>query len=448
MPDQETTLKIMRSVDAAFDEQVAFTSELVKFPSVRGAEQTAQDFIAAELRARGLAVDRWRIDPAEISTLPGFSPVTVSYENAINIVGAYRPASVTGKSLILNGHMDVVPVGPLDMWSSPPFEPRQDAGWLYGRGAGDMKAGIAANLFALDALERFGYAPAAEVYVQSVIEEECTGNGALACIARGYRADAALIPEPMWNQLVRAQVGVIWFQVHVRGKPVHVREAGRGANAIEASYSLMQALHALQERWNQACRADPHLGHVHHPLNLNVGKIVGGDWPSSVPAWCTFDVRIGVPLDKDLADARGEIEACIAEAARAHPFLAKYAPKVSYHGLQAEGYVLQRAPEAEAVLADAHKQSFSGAQLQELMSTATTDARILGVYHNIPALVYGPTAEDIHGFDERVDLDSVRKITQSIALFIADWCGLVHIAHTPHAGPLPGSGAREGWREG
>jgi acetylornithine deacetylase len=116
--------------------------------------------------------------------------------------------------------------------------------------------------------------------------------------------------------------------------------------------------------------------------------------------------------------------------------------------LQADGYVLQRAPEAEAALAGAHKQSFSGAQLQELMSTATTDARILGVYHNIPALVYGPNAEDIHGFDERVDLDSVRKITRSIALFIAEWCGLVHIAHTPHPGPLPGSGAREGWREG
>jgi len=91
------------------------------------------------------------------------------------------------------------------------------------------------EIAALDALRTLGYQPAATVYIQSVTEEECTGNGALSALQRGYRADAALIPEPEDDKLVRANTGVIWFQVKVRGVPVHVREAGAGANAIEAA---------------------------------------------------------------------------------------------------------------------------------------------------------------------------------------------------------------------
>ncbi len=127
------------------------------------------------------------------------------------------PENPKGRSLILNGHIDVVPPGPLDMWTTPPFEPRRDGNWLDGRGAGDMKAGLVGCLAALTALTRTGYRPAADVTIQSVIEEECTGNGALACLARGYRADAVLIPEPMENRLIRAEVGVLWLGPGARG---------------------------------------------------------------------------------------------------------------------------------------------------------------------------------------------------------------------------------------
>jgi acetylornithine deacetylase len=217
--DAETQTAIMNAVDAGFDEQIDFTAELVKFPSVRGAEQTAQDFMARELGARGYGVDRWKIELDDIAHLPGFSPVHVNYDNAYNTVGTHRAANKSGHSLILNGHIDVVPAGPLDMWTKPPFQPYVEGDWLYGRGAGDMKAGIAECVYALDALKRLGQAPAADVHIQSVIEEECTGNGALACLARGYRAEAALIPEPLGEQLIRAQIGVIWFQVELRGRP-------------------------------------------------------------------------------------------------------------------------------------------------------------------------------------------------------------------------------------
>lgn len=423
MPDAELSGRIRDAVDAAFDAQVQFTAELVRHPSVRGAEQTAQDFMAGALRERGFVVDRWHIDVDAIRHLPGFSPVHADYSSALSVVGGHRPRSVTGRSLILNGHMDVVPVGPLEMWDAPPFEPRTEDGWMYGRGAGDMKAGLAECLYALDALRALGLQPAADVFVQSVIEEECTGNGALACLQRGYRADAALIPEPLGDALVSAQIGVIWFQVKLRGRPVHVAYAGTGANAIEAAYPIIQALHRLEADWNSAARRHPAYADVEHPLNLNVGRIVGGDWPSSVPAWCTFDVRIAVFPGQPVAEARRELEDCIRSAAQDNPFLADYPPEVVYHGFLAEGYVLENADEPTRVLAEAHQAAF-GEPLRRISTTATTDARFYGLYAGIPALVYGPTSEAIHGFNERVNLESVRRNTQAMALFIADWCGL------------------------
>ncbi len=423
MPSSDLASKIMNAVDEGFDDQVAFTAELVKYPSLRGQEHTAQDFMAREMRGRGLSVDRWQVRIEDIQHLPGFSPVHVSYDNAFNVVGAHRPDNPSGRSLILNGHIDVVPVGPLDMWDTPPFDARIEDGWMYGRGAGDMKAGLGEMLFAMDALKRIGQVPTADVFLQSVIEEECTGNGALACLQRGYRAEAALIPEPMGDSLVGAQIGVLWFQVKLRGRPVHVLEAGSGANAIEAAFPLMQALHGLEERWNGDDRRHAAYADVHHPINLNIGRIEGGDWPSSVPAWCIFDVRIATYPEQDLSEARREIEDTIRAAAQKDSFLANSPPEIVYHGFFAEGYELANADAAEAVLAAAHE-AVNGKPLQKVPTTATTDARFFGLYADTPGLVYGPRSENIHGFNERVELESVRRNTQTMALFIAEWCGL------------------------
>lgn len=424
----DTMRAILNAVDAGFDAQTAFLAELTAHPSTRGQEQSAQDFMAAEYGARGLVVDRWQIQLDQIRHLPGFSPVLGDYADAVNVVATHQPRVAKGRSLILNGHIDVVPAGPLDMWDTPPFAPHSDGGWMYGRGVGDMKAGLAANLFALDALRRAGFQPAAPVFLQSVVEEECTGNGALACLARGYRADAALIPEPFAETLVSAQVGVLWFQVHLKGLPTHVAYAGKGANAIEAAPPIFAALHALEHRWNAPARRSPDFASHDHALNLNIGRIRGGDWTSSVPAWCVFDVRMGVFPGQDLTEARAEITETVMAAARDIPFLRNALPEIVWHGFAAEGYALaqDRSPTASAAirtLEGAHL-AVTGAELIRAPITATTDARFFGLYADTPALVYGPRAEAIHGFNERVELESVRRVTQATALLIADWCGL------------------------
>ena len=426
--DKDITKRVMDAVNRRFDEQTSFLSELASHPSTRGNEQSAQAFMADSLKKLGYETDHWEIRVGDIAHLPGFSPVIGDYDNAFNVVGTHRSQTKRGRSLILNGHIDVVPVGPLDMWDSPPFEPRIDEGYMYGRGVGDMKAGLVANLYALNALQDIGYQPAADVYFQSVVEEECTGNGMLACFQRGYRADAALIPEPFAEQLVSAQIGVIWLQIHVKGKPVHVLEAGSGFNAIDASLPLIAALKELEKRWNGPAHTHPHYAHHDHPLNLNIGRIRGGDWASSVPAWCCIDVRMGIYPGQDIFAARAEIEACIYDAADSDPYLRENHPDIIYNGFLAEGYCLAdhdkpEARQAITTLENAHL-AVTGDVLKQAAITATTDARFPGLYWDTPALVYGPAADAIHGFNERVELESVRRVTQSIALFIAGWCGL------------------------
>jgi acetylornithine deacetylase len=422
----EIEQQIIRAVKDNMSRQVAFTQALVRHPSVRSQEHTAQDFIFKAMQDRGLTMDRWQIEVADIASHPGFSPVDVDYGNAINVVGAHRPRQTTGQSLILNGHMDVVPPGPLDMWTSPPFEPRIEGDWLYGRGSGDMKAGIAANIFALDALRSLGYQPAATVYVQSVTEEECTGNGALSALVRGYHADAAIIPEPMNDALVRTTVGVIWFKVHVRGRPAHVADASSGANAIDAAAYLIGRLKEFEQARNTLKENYPDYAAIDKPINVNVGKIAGGDWASSVPAWCTFDVRTGLYPGEDAREGAREIENFIRLAAGCHPFLSNNPPTVEFNGFMAEGYVLDPGSQAEQTLGVAHQAVFRS-ELQAVTALAYLDARVFALYDDTPCLVYGPMSDNIHGFDERVSIASIERITATIAVFIATWCGLEKI---------------------
>ena len=417
--------EIRDSVDGGFDEQIDFTSELVKFPSLRGQEQTAQDFMAKAFRERGLAVDRWRIDEDEIKHMRGFSPAGASLVNAINVVGAHRTNKAKGRSLIMNGHIDVVPPGPLEKWHRPPFEPSVEDGRLYGRGSGDMKAGLVACLYAYDALARLGYRPAADIFFQSVVEEECTGNGALACLQRGYHADAAVIPEPFGPSVMRAQVGVVWLKVTVEGDPQHA-SAGFGSagnNAIEIMCDALKVLKQLSHEWNGRKSECSHYGHHEHPLRFNVGKIYGGELTSIVAPRCVAHVRMAYFPHWTREEACAQIEARVREMAEGDDFLRAHPPTVEYDGMFAEGYVLAPGGAAESALGRCHEMVF-GEPLGECLTTALTDARFFGLYDDTDTLVYGPDCQRPHGYDECVDLESVRQVTQTLALFVADWCGL------------------------
>jgi acetylornithine deacetylase len=414
---------ILEAVDENFDAQLATTAGFVAIPSIRGAEGPCQDMIGDLLRERAYEVDDWRINIDDLRDLRGFAPIEHDCSKARTVVGTYRPNNTSGKSLILQGHCDVVPAGPLDMWETPPFSPVVRDGRMYGRGACDMKSGTIAALYALDAITAAGLRPTGRIHFQSVIEEESTGLGALSTLQRGYRADACFIPEPTSGRMVRSQVGVIWFRLKVRGHPVHVFEAGSGSNAITAAYHLIQSLQRLEDDWNERAKSDHHFKAVTHPINFNPGIIKGGDWASSVPAWCDVDCRIAILPGWSVAECQAEIVRCVTAASREHRFLANNPPEVEWSGFLSEGYELKDSAEAEAAFAKAYDAVYGGT-VEDLVFTALTDTRFYGLNYGIPSLCFGASGAAMHGFNEYVDLDSLRKSTKTMALFIAQWCGV------------------------
>jgi acetylornithine deacetylase len=423
MPDAALLARLAAAVDANFERETAFLADLVRFPSTRGNEAPLQDWMARQLAARGYAVDRFTLADVPLAGHPKASPmVEADPARSVQVVATHRADKPTGRSLILQGHIDVVPEGPAEMWTYPPYSATIRDGWMYGRGAHDMKSGVAAMVFAMDALKAAGLEPAADVHLQTVTEEESTGNGALATLLRGYRAEAALVPEPTGGTITRAHTGTLWFRIKVRGIPVHVAVAQSGSNAILSAYHLIQALQAHTATLNEAARHHEWYNGIESPLKFNPGIIRGGDWASSTPAWCEVDCRIGLLPDADVAEVQRGVERCIADAARGDNFLANNPPSVEWHGFLADGYVLQPGSEAEAVLAAAHAQVF-GAEMPARITTAVNDTRFYGLYFGIPGLCYGPKGEGAHAFDERTDLDHLKQTTLSIAAFIADWCG-------------------------
>lgn len=160
--------------------------------------------------------------------------------------------------------------------------------------------------------------------------------------------------------------------------------------------------------------------------DLNVAIVNAGDWASSVPAWCRIDCRIAIVPGVSAKSAADEIEMKVADFASTDPYLKENPPKITWNGFFSEGYVLEPGSEAEDVLRRSHKQA-TGQELTHQTSTAYIDARVHSLYDKVPAMVYGPISGDIHGFDEWVSIESLKRITVTIALFIAEWCGVEDI---------------------
>lgn len=414
-------------VREASGDLVAMLARLVEFPSLLGQEGPAQSYMRSVFESLGLAIDEFEIDDAAISVHPGYSPSLVSYAGRPNVVGIHKPVHGTrGRSLILNGHIDVVPVGDEALWARSPFSAAVIDGRLYGRGSGDMKAGIAAYTMAFKVLRDMGYEPAAPVYLQSVIEEECTGNGALSCLMRGYEADAAIIPEPTFGGIMDTQAGVAWIELDVSGLPAHAALATEGCSAIEFVWYLYQAIKRLEAKWNEPCCRHHRFADVHHPINFNLGIIQGGEWASSVATRCKADIRIGYYPDLSAEQAIAAVTGAIEEAFNAHPHKEAFRWSVTNRGFKSEGFALDRNIPLIETLRECHQDVFD-APAPFVAFPGTTDAKFFNLYGTTPALCYGPPGKNIHAIDESVAIEDVLQVTTVIAWFIARWCGLNRI---------------------
>jgi acetylornithine deacetylase len=411
-------------IAAAVAEQGGWMEELlirlVEAPTVLGNEEAGQRVMEDAFRSLGLEPVDVPLDAGTLRSHPNASSFSWDVAGKRNVVATWPAAGNGGRSLILGGHVDVVPPGAEGLWTHPPFEAVREGDWIYGRGSGDMKAGLAAIAGAVRGLRSLGLEPRAPIQLQSVVEEECTGNGALQCVASGPRADACVIAEPHFDHITTAQVGVLWFRVEIEGVAAHAGHAELGENAIEAAFAVIAALRELELELNRD--PPPPFDRVEHPLHLNVGVIRGGDWPSTVAPECAASCRLACYPGEEPGRLRERVEARIADVAARHPFLAARPPRVTYEGFSCEGFALPDDEPVAVALADACE-AVLGRRPPLVPTTATTDARHF-VRAGIPAVCFGPRAERVHGIDERVAVSSVIESAQGLGVFVARWCGV------------------------
>ncbi len=402
----------------------ALLASLVRHRSLLGQEQSCLEAMAEVYAGLGLQPTRVPVDTARLADHPGFSPPLIGYAGRDPVVAVHRAREVRGRSLLLQGHVDVVPEGAEDLWTTPPYVPDIRDGRMYGRGAADMKAGIAAYVTAFQAIRRAGLQPAADLQMASVIEEECTGNGALAVMQALPKPDACLIPEPGpgYSALYVAEVGVVWAWVTVTGRPVHVRDMQSGVNAIEAATAIAARFKDYQTEMNRGERRHPAFAADNHPINVNFGTIEGGEWNSSVPTRARIGMRVGVMPGYSCRQTARDIERLVAEAA-ADPALKGTTVKTEFKGFMADGCVFPAdQPISRAITA--HHRDVTGEALRHYAAAGLTDARFYALYQDTQATCYGPDSENIHGIDESVGLASLHETTKVLALTIAGWCGL------------------------
>lgn len=415
---------ILDAVAAREADTERMIARLVAHPSTLGNEASCLAEMEELYRGIGLAPYRVPTDPVALASHPGFSPPLMSYEGRDNVVAVHRPKEARGRSLMLQGHIDVVPEGAAELWTSPPYVARIANGRMYGRGAGDMKAGVVSNIMAFQAIRDAGLAPAAEVQMAAVIEEECSGNGALAVMEALPKPDAAIIPEPGPEHiaLYTAEVGVVWAWVTVTGRPTHVREMQAGVNAIEAASLIAARFKEYEAKANAAELIHPAFHGDNHPVNVNFGTFEGGEWNSSVPTRARIGMRVGVMIGNPARKVVSDIEALVAEAAR-DPRLRGAKVKLEFKGFIADGCTFPVDSPLHRTVIRHHGDIVGGAP-RTYAAAGLTDGRFYELYQSTPCCVYGPEAADIHGVDESVDLASVHQVTRVLALTIAEWCGL------------------------
>ena len=413
---------VLEQVNRRFDDTVAFLRQMVQQPSTLGNERGVQEIIFRRMQELGWEPAMWDLDLDLLRDHPSFGPLAIDYQNRPNVTAVLPAARPGGRSLILNGHIDVVSAEPLANWTHDPYGAEVEGDWMFGRGAADMKAGVAAMILAVEAVRAAGVGLRGDVTLESVIEEECTGNGTLACVLAGLTGDAALVPEPHALEASQATVGVIWFRVHTRGRASHVLAAEAAVNAIERMVEVIKVLRRLEAELNAEER-HPYYRQHPHPINLNIGTIRSGDWPSTVPSDCFIECRLASQPGMTIDEVQARVRTAVQTLTHTDEWFAQNPPLVAFFGFRAEPSVVDPSSAAMRTLAQCHT-NVVGTELAFRANTATTDQRFFLNNLGISATSYGPVGQNIHAGEERVFIPSILQTAQVLALYLLRWCGV------------------------
>ncbi|MGJ9383731.1 acetylornithine deacetylase [Salipaludibacillus neizhouensis] len=413
---------IHQSITANRKDGIHLLKRLVQIASTQGKEADAQRIILETLFDMGLDVDLWEPNGEELQASPYFASSRYDFSGSPNVVGVLKGTG-GGRSIILNGHIDVVPAGDRNQWEEDPFSGIVKNGKMYGRGVTDMKGGNVSMLVALKTLQTLNIRLKGDVIFESVIEEESGGSGTLAAILRGYQADAALIPEPTNMKIFPKQQGSMWFRIHVKGRSAHGGTRYEGVSAIDKSLIVIKHIKELEDQRNKRI-TDPLYAKIPIPIPINIGKIEGGEWPSSVPDFVILEGRMGVSPDEQMEDARLEIETWIEGLGEVEPWFNVHPASIEWYG----GRWLPGSIDSDHELLSLLSENYRFVLNEEAIIEASpwgTDGGLLTQVGNIPSIVFGPGVTDqAHFPNEYIELDRVFEAAEIIVLTLIDWCGV------------------------
>lgn len=415
---QEIEDRVLNAIDV--DGMLEYLCELIAVPSLDGEETSAQEHVAAQMERCGLEVDVWELDFDELSQHSAFS-IEAERERGLGVVGVMGE-DAGGRSLIFNGHVDVVPVGDEANWHHPPWQGTIAEGRVYGRGAVDMKGGLCCALFAAKALRDADVRLKGKLMVESVIGEEDGGVGTLAAVLRGYRADGAVVAEPTELMVAPAQAGAFNFRVTILGKAAHGCVREEGVSPIEKFIPLHEALMDF-ERERNARLKDPLYARYELPYALCIGNVRAGTWASSVAESLVLEGRYGVAVGEDTAAARRSLEDAVAHAAQADPWLRDHPPVVEWWGGQFDPARIPTDHPLVKTVTTAFEDGTGEAARVEGM-TYGADMRLLVNVGDTPTVLFGPgNVRASHRPDEYVPVDDLVAAVRTLALTALRFCG-------------------------
>ncbi|MFT4009041.1 MAG: ArgE/DapE family deacylase [Nocardioidaceae bacterium] len=431
---------VLAAVDALKGDMVQTLSDVISIPSVnpKYPGQVYDDVVGLEGRVSALMAEIYADAGADVETWA----VEAGRDNAVGTI----KGTGGGKSLILNGHVDVVPPGNPDKWESgDPFSGRVDGDRIWGRGASDMKAGLVAQAFAVKALERAGVKLRGDLMIQAVVGEEVMDHecGVTSTVEHGYRADAAVVSEPsgpVTLGVIPVSPGLLWFSVTVTGKPTHssmrgqtIRAGGGGSvvgvNAIDKGMLVFEAMRRLEEEW-AFTKTHPLFAPGH--FTIHPGVVEGGPFGVLVPfilaEYMTIEYCVWYPPQDDPETVKAEIEAQIQAIAQTDGWLREHPPAVEWKLNWPANDPGVAAEDITAAVVAAHEQVAGSTPYQGPPQVAgfcaVEDCSFLTAA-GIPAISYGPGDLRVaHADDEYCLVDEVQVAARTYATLALDWCGV------------------------
>ena len=415
----------MREIDALVEKRheeiVAFMQEIIRIPSVTGNEKPVQEMLIQKLEAMGLETETWDLDSETLSKHPAYVKESKPYKDRPDLCGIYR-SSGKGRSLLFNGHVDVVPAGDEKVWSHGPWSGDIEDGRIYGRGASDMKSGVVAMTMALKVLLEEGYRPDGDIIYEYVVDEEDTGNGTLSFVQKGYTANAGICCETSSMCVQPGCLGRVWWSIYVGGKPAGIQKHAEGVSGIDLAYKIVEWVKDFERiRMNEV--KSPIYPDIESSIPCMVTCVNSGSFCSSFPDSAELKGSLATVPGEDLQGVIDSFVRYLTERACHDPWMKNHLPQIKFDGYMGDSAAIPVDSPIVTTLAD-NFTTLLGRRPEITGRQGAADTRYLINYAKVPTVIFGPgLTEQMHSTDEYVLEKDLIDAVKILAATILDWCG-------------------------